>query len=84
MSATNTQAAIDALAQTFQRFAERECKGYSPLHEQLALALAADAHLLWLAAQAPPGQPAPNLLLASCIICCINNPITHWPNTIRA
>jgi hypothetical protein len=54
-----------ALAERFRRFAEVECRGYSPLYERLALAVADDAELLALAAHAPAGQPAPNLFLAA-------------------
>ena len=54
-----------ALAERFRRFAEVECRGYSPLYERLALAVAEDAELLALAAHAPLGQPAPNLFLAA-------------------
>ena len=53
------------LAERFRRFAELECRGYSPLYERLALAVAEDAELLALAAHAPPGQPAPNLFFAA-------------------
>jgi hypothetical protein len=55
----------EALSRRFQRFAEAECRGSSPLYEHLALAIATDNQLLALAAHAAPGQPAPNLLLAA-------------------
>ncbi len=54
-----------ALARQFTRFAEQECRGSSPLYERLALGIAADPRLLAIAARTPPGQPAPNLLLAA-------------------
>lgn len=54
----------DALAQRFRRFAAEEC-GASPLYRRLAEGVAADPDLLELAAACPPGQPAPNLLLAA-------------------
>src|SRR5687767_7873946 len=57
--------APSALAERFRRFATVECRGSSPLYERLALAIAEDPELLALAAHAPPGQPAPNLLLAA-------------------
>ena len=57
--------AIDALAARFRRFAESECRGSSPLYERLARAVADDAEMLALAAEAPPGQPTPNLFLAA-------------------
>ena len=53
------------LAAHFRRFAERECAGTSPLYQALAQAIAADPELLELACQARPGQPAPNMLLAT-------------------
>lgn len=65
MPEATTPATPAAFAQTFQRFAEEECKGYSPLYEQLALRLAVDEDLLRLAVQAPPGQPVPNLLFGA-------------------
>jgi hypothetical protein len=52
-------------AQRFERFAEQECRGVSPLYERLSLGIAADPELLALAAHAGAGQPAPNLLLAA-------------------
>ena len=58
-------AGLDALAQRFERFAVRECRGSSPLYERLALGMARDPALLELAAAAPAGQPVPNLFLAA-------------------
>ena len=54
-----------ALADAFRRFAEIECRGSSPLYEQLSQAIAADDDMLSLAAHASRGQPAPNLLFAA-------------------
>jgi hypothetical protein len=56
---------IDALAARFRRFAERECRGSSPLYERLAMAIAGDGEMLALAGEAPSGQPTPNLFLAA-------------------
>ncbi|MHA1152715.1 MAG: DUF2332 domain-containing protein [Alphaproteobacteria bacterium] len=53
------------LADVFHLFAERECRGVSPLYEVLARGVAADPRLLALAARARPGQPPPNMLLAA-------------------
>ncbi len=55
----------ERLAEVFHRFAERECRGVSPLYEALARGVAADPRLLALAARARPGQPPPNMLLAA-------------------
>lgn len=54
-----------SLAAAFQRFAERECAGLSPLYAALARATAEDDFLLALAARARPGQPPPNMLFAA-------------------
>jgi hypothetical protein len=53
-----------ALSQRFARFA-LEAAGESPLYEVLASEIAEDAQVLELASHARPGQPVPNLLLAS-------------------
>jgi hypothetical protein len=55
---------LSALSQRFVRFAERECH-VSPLYERLSLGIARDPELLAIAAQAKPGQPVPNLVLAA-------------------
>ncbi len=51
------------LAQSYRRFAERECKGYSPLYHALALAVAADEDILRFIARMP--VPQPNLFFAA-------------------
>ncbi len=53
------------LARRFRLFAERECRGVSPLYEALAKAVAEDSALLALAGKARAGQPPPNLLFAA-------------------
>src|SRR3989442_15198900 len=50
--ALRLRAALDHLATTFRRFAERECRGSSPLYEALALATAGDPELRSIAAAA--------------------------------
>ncbi len=55
----------EPLAKIFLRFAERECRGVSPLYEALARGVAADPRLLALAARAGAGQPPPNMLFAA-------------------
>ncbi len=56
---------FDHLAEVFQRFAEHECRGVSPLYEALAQGVAADPDLLALAARAGAAQPPPNMLFAA-------------------
>jgi hypothetical protein len=53
-----------SLAERFLRFADQECDS-SPLYQRLSRGIAADGELSALADDCPPGQPAPNLLLAS-------------------
>lgn len=64
MPPRTTTTVRSVLAQRFERFARRECH-VSPLYERLSLGIAGDPELLAIAAQAPPGQPVPNLLLAT-------------------
>jgi len=45
----------EALSRRFQRFAEAECRGSSPLYEHLALSIAADDEMLALAAHDAKG-----------------------------
>ncbi len=56
---------IDQMSIRFKTFAEAECRGSSHLYEYLALRIAEDSDLLHLAAEAPVGQPAPNLLFGA-------------------
>ena len=63
-AAENTPDAT-TLAARFARFAERECRGVSPLYRALARAVATDAELLALAAGVGSGQPPPNMLFAA-------------------
>jgi hypothetical protein len=56
---------IAALRRTFRTFAERECRGVSPLYEGLALGVAENDRLLALADEARPGQPRANMLLGA-------------------
>jgi len=53
------------LSTRFRRFADRECRGVSPLYQALARAVAKDDDILALAACAPPEQPRPNMLFAA-------------------
>ena len=50
---------------TFEKFAEVEAHGSSPLYETLSLSLTDDEELLALAEEVPDDQPAPNLLFAA-------------------
>ena len=56
---------LDRLARTFHRFAGLECPGMSALYESLCHGMAEDRELLAIAADARPGQPAPNLFMAA-------------------
>ena len=56
---------IEELARRFTLLGEVECRGYSPLYEELALGTAADPELLAMLAQARPGQRRPTLFLAA-------------------
>jgi hypothetical protein len=62
-SARDTDEALAALAQQFERFARLEC-GESPLYRQLAGGIARDRDLLRLAAHGNHG-PKPNLFLGA-------------------
>jgi hypothetical protein len=53
------------LSERFRLFAERECRGSSPLYGHLAANIANDTTILQLAAQSSVGQPVPNLLLGA-------------------
>ncbi len=56
---------IEELARRFTLLGEVECRGYSPLYEQLALGTADDPELLAMLAQARAGQRRPTLFLAA-------------------
>ena len=56
---------LEELARRFTLFGELECRGYSPLYEELALAIAKDHELLELLTRARPGQRRPTLFLAA-------------------
>src|SRR5215211_8386613 len=62
-----TPEGLSELSQSFERFAKEVFADSSPLYEELCLRIAADhdSEVLRLAAWAPPGQPAPVLLLAA-------------------
>lgn len=55
---------MNNLSLHFRRFAD-ECRGSSPLYEQLARQIADDSGLLHVASCARSGQPVPNLLFAA-------------------
>lgn len=56
---------MSSMSERFYMFAEQECSGSSPLYEHLAEQIAGDDDILQLAAQAPDGQPVPNLLFGA-------------------
>ncbi|MFI2030524.1 DUF2332 domain-containing protein [Streptomyces buecherae] len=53
------------LASAFERFADQQAAGQSPLYETLCRSVARTPELLDLAADTRPGQPAPNMLLGA-------------------
>jgi hypothetical protein len=53
------------LAQLWEWFATSHCRGYSPLYEQIALAVARDRELLEWVRTAPPAAHLPQALLAA-------------------
>ena len=59
------QAAPVPVAERYQRFAEREARGRSPLYERFALGVAGDPELLALLESLPPAKQQPNLLFAA-------------------
>ncbi len=56
---------IGDLARRFQRFAELECRGSSPLYERLAIGVSTDVKVLEIATHCAKGQPAPNLFFGA-------------------
>jgi hypothetical protein len=54
-----------ALALVWEEFAERECRGYSPLYERISRSVARDDELLALTTAGPPSARQPNVLLAA-------------------
>ena len=65
MTQPTPDAQLEALAQRFVRFADRECGAYAPFYDRLARGIAGDPELLTIAAHTRSGQQAPNLLLAA-------------------
>jgi hypothetical protein len=55
----------DGLALAWDRFAEQECRGYSPLYERICHSVARDPELLALTTVGPPSGRQPNVLLAA-------------------
>ena len=72
----------EALARSFQRFAEQEAEpAFSPLYAHLCRSIAADPEVLALAAETPPSQPAPNLLLGAVhylLLSGVNDPLAAF------
>lgn len=56
---------LERIRSQFLAFADRECRGSSPLYEALSRIVADDAALLGIAATVRSGQPAPNMLLGA-------------------
>lgn len=55
----------DDLAQLWEWFAVNQFRGYSPLYERIALAVAVDDEVLGLVRQAPPTAHLPPVLLGA-------------------
>jgi hypothetical protein len=68
---------VDDTAARFRRFAEAEARGRSPLYEELALGVAADAFVLQFLAALPEEKRQPNLLFAALRLVCGTPP--DWP-----
>jgi hypothetical protein len=65
MPASEPASVLDQLSATFRRYAEQEVGERAPLYVPICNGIAGDPDLLAIAAEAQPGQPAPNLLLAA-------------------
>jgi hypothetical protein len=63
-----------SLSKAFERFAEEECKGNSPLYYQLSKQIACDDELLRLCSFVKEGQPVPNAFLAAVHFFILKNP----------
>jgi hypothetical protein len=59
-----------AIAKRFDRFADVEAKGHSPLYEMLAHGVASDPDMLVFLADLPAAKQQPNLLLAAARFVC--------------
>ena len=55
----------ERVAKQVKLFGEKNCRGQSPLYEQLCLRLAEDRGLIEIVRATPDGQPVPNLILAA-------------------
>ena len=55
----------EELSRQWEVFAERECRGYSPLYESVCRSVAVDNDLLALVESGPPSALQPNVLLAA-------------------
>lgn len=55
----------DRAAKWLKSFAEKSCRGQSPLYDHLCSSTADDDRLVEIVRAAPEGQPAPNLVLAA-------------------
>ncbi len=65
------------VADWFKRFAEKECKGVSPLYYYLSTRIAKDNDLLRIASFCAERQPIPNLFLAAVHYLLLKNPTEH-------
>jgi hypothetical protein len=56
---------LQALADLWEWFAQRQCRGYSPLYERISMAVASDTEVLEFVRAAPPAAHMPLALLAA-------------------
>lgn len=56
---------VEEVSERFRRFAESECRDYSPLYERLCYGIAADREVMELTLATRAGQPLPNMLFAA-------------------
>ena len=72
----------------FERFADEEARGFSPLYETLSRGVAGDDDLLTLAEEVPGDQPAPNLLFAAVQFLLFEDPgvplAEYYPSVVGA
>jgi hypothetical protein len=82
MAQDNPNIPFEVLARRFQRFAEQEAEpAFSPLYARLCRGIASDPEVLTLAADVPPRQPTPNLLLAAVhylLLSGVNHPLAAF------
>lgn len=75
------------LSERFRNFANLECKGSSPLYQELSSQIAEDEELLLISSHASDGQPVPNLLLGAVHFLLLNGKqhdlINYYPSLVK-